>query len=453
MPKRSVDAEKLGFFRFGNLGDGVIVTNDCGQWHHLDTAGFQALLDGKVDAEHADYDDLAAKGFIRDAMDLDALAESLRARKRFVGLGPCLHVIQLSDAAGPLSVETAKDIVDHLMLSTSRDLELRLIAGQAPVDADLLKFIVQYTTEKNRYEGKSIQYTLVSDLTGIDQATATWLVTKRFGVKTVLAGDAAAQDSLGKALGGAPHADVLAGIATLHSAADAKNRTGWRVQAEVPIGTTNIGDASALLASLTASGVGRIRIQPVFSGEHAVSVDAFRDFYQSLLTAMIEAGRTGDPLPEDHTVALLHRILRSEASNDVSIRSPSAQGTGQMVYDTSGRLFPSDHARRMFADDEDDMFLLGTAGITSYKDSVSHPTVRALALSSLVEAMPGFHNHWSAPFVGVDPIRSFARTGDLFTRVHDSPEHATQVAMIEALFGVLLAEDTESTGILEGLLD
>ena len=100
LPRRPVDAEKLGYFRFGALADGVILTTEHGRWHHLPPHTFRDLLAGRVEPGHAEYDALAAKGFLRDQLALDDMAAAIRNRRRYVGVGPVAHQIQLADDQG-----------------------------------------------------------------------------------------------------------------------------------------------------------------------------------------------------------------------------------------------------------------------------------------------------------------------------------------------------------------
>lgn len=434
--KRPIEADKLGYFRFGALADGILITNDCGQWQHVDETTFRALLAGELDASHEAYAGLAEKGIVRSALNLDGLAESMRARKRFVGIGPRRHVVHLSDAHGSLSVETAKDVIDHVMLSTSRELDFEFVAGGAPVDGDLLKFLVQYTTEKNRYEGKTLTYTLVAAPSAITDAQGTWLVEKRFGLRTTLSHTAEQAEA----------------IARLHALAAAKGRDDWRVRVDAAVGSAQLGGAKALVDAVIKLGVRDLRVLPTTDGDDAVEPAAYRAFYRELLEALIAASAEGHTLREGTTLSLLHRMLRTEAAPEVGPRSPSAQGMGQMVYDTVGHLFPSEAARLLHVEREDDMFLLGTVGVTSYKENVTHPTVRALALASLTEGLPGFHQHWSAPFLGLDPVGTFAATGDLFSKLPTSTQVGVQIAMLETLFGVFLSGDTARVEALESWL-
>lgn len=440
VPRRPLDAEKLGYFRFGAFADGVLLTNDEGRWHHLSADDFRAWIAGGIEAGHAEYDNLAAKGFIREVLSLDEIASTVRARKRYIGIGPSRHVLHLGDATGArLGIDAAKDILDHAMLSTSAALEFTLAAPAGTYDADLLAFIVQYGVEKNRYEGKALTWILRTDLANLPEKADAWLVDKRFVVQVRFDGPAAAHDAQSEHAGTAPHATVAAAIARLHATAATKGKADWRVQALVTVGQGNVGDPAGVLAALTEAGIRRFRLQPLLHGEGAITPEAFGTFYASILDGLLAAVDAGTPLIEDLTGILTLRALRAEPGAEVDARSPTGSGLGQLVYDHHGHIFPSESALPLHAEG-DELFLLGKAGVISYKDCMAHPTLRTLAVASILECLPGFADHWSTPFTGVDPVATYAGSGDLFPKLGLTPEITAQQAMLSSIFGRLVAD-------------
>jgi hypothetical protein len=85
--------ESLGYFRFGDVDEWKILTNDAGEWHTLSTDDFHALLQGGIGPDHAQYKSLQRKGFIRSDLDVEALADKLRRKKPWLGQGPHLAVV------------------------------------------------------------------------------------------------------------------------------------------------------------------------------------------------------------------------------------------------------------------------------------------------------------------------------------------------------------------------
>lgn len=431
VPRLPVDAEPLGYFRFGRFGDGIIATNEFGEWHHFDDAEFREFLKGHVSPDDDAYAALSSKGFLRDGLDLDHVATAMRRRKKFVGLGPSQHVLDLGDHARGLSVETAKDIIDFAMLSTSGALTFQLTAHGVP-NVDILGFLVQYSTEKNRYEGKTITHVLVANPADIDAELAQWLIDKRFKVRTRLAGS-----GLG--------AEAISGIGRLNEAAAAKKRQGWGVDVDVIVDADNAGSLPAIITELHSHGVRRFRLRPVLHGDKALPVADWASVHRGVVDVLL--GLQGEPLVEELTAGLVSRISQTDPTADLELRSPSGVVTGQVVYDLDGRIFPSEAARGL---EEADDYVIGVVGEVSYREAITHPTLRAMAMASLLECLPGFAHHWATPYIGVDPTVSLVTTGDLFATLPTSLEVGAQVAAVENVFRVLVGNDGARTEALLG---
>ena len=131
-------------------------------------------------------------------------------------------------------------------------------------------------------------------------------------------------------------------------------------------------------------------------------MEEYLDFYEQIFDYIIELNLKGVQIMEGTAATFLKKIL---TPNDpfVDIRSPIGSGTGQLAYNYDGKIYPSDEGR-MVAAMGDDYFLLGDTRTSSYDDLVSHPTVKTLAVSSLLDTLPACHTCWNAPYCGVRPI-------------------------------------------------
>jgi hypothetical protein len=436
IPRANVDAERLGYLRFGPLSDGVLLTNDLGRWHHLSLTDFHALVGGSLGPEHSAWTALTTKGFLRADLSLEDAAQTLRARKRFVGVGPQRHTVFLDGPSGRLDVAMGREVLDHVMLSTSHAVELRLVAGSTH-DADLLSFLHQYGTEKNRYEGKQIAWTYVHNLADLAESADAWLIEKRVNVHTTFLGPADLHDALADTLGAARHETLVATIARLRAAATAKRRGEWTVSADVPVTASHVGRAADVLDALRAAGIASFSLRPQFTGEGAIELAGWTSFYADFLRAYLADLEAGGTLLETRTHTWLTRALRAEPGTDVDGRAPSSAGAGHLVYDSNGDIYPS-LAGRAVGLDGDAMFLLGRAGVLSYKDCTAHPTIKALTLASIPEALPGFQHHWATPFLGLDPTEAYASAGDLFPRSSETTGVLADIACLTAIFGALI---------------
>ena len=434
VPPLPLDTADLAYFRFGDLPpasdgtDRVILTNEIGEWQVLDRSAFHALLSGTL-TDDATRSQLAAKGMLLTSFDADGFSAAVRRRKKHVGLGPSRHVLRLTDPAGtPMPVEVAKAVIDHAMLSTASALTLVLDAPGA-VPLDLLGFLHQYGTEKNRYEGKTIRWILTAPA-GIDAAAAVWLADHRFIVRFTVLGPAAFHDAHAAALGLPSHADLTAAASALREAATARRRAHEIVEAVVPLRADSPSPAD-LVATLADLGVQRCRAVPVLVGDHALSPEAAAAALDAFAAAALAAGN----LAEDTVAAVVAAATRTDPGLLSDTASPRLD---TVAYSPAGHIVAS--AAALDASDPSDM-VLGVAGEASYKDVVHHPLRRAMALASLTECLPGLSDHWAAPYVGVDAVETWARTGDLFPKPPSDPAVQTALALAGLVLARLAAPD------------
>ena len=85
----------------------------------------------------------------------------------------------------------------------------------------------------------------------------------------------------------------------------------------------------------------------------------------------------------------------------------------------------------------DDYFLLGKLGETSYEEVVNHPTVKTLAVSSLLDTLPMCHNCWNAPYCGVRPMHNYMKNRDMFGQRPLTEKCQEHMSISKLLFNLL----------------
>src|SRR6185436_10680660 len=103
-------ADRLGFFRWGRIAGKVLVTTDGGDWVFLSEPEFAQLLAGEILEGHPRFAELQTGGFLREGLDVDALASRLARRVRHVTNGPERHIVTVTRRAdGRDTPSTARD--------------------------------------------------------------------------------------------------------------------------------------------------------------------------------------------------------------------------------------------------------------------------------------------------------------------------------------------------------
>jgi sulfatase maturation enzyme AslB (radical SAM superfamily) len=447
-PSRPVQGDGLAWFRFGDLGEKVVLTTDAGDWHTLSPGDFSSLLQGTLSKEGNDYMELLGKGFIRDGYDVEHHASRFRRVKRFIGLGPTRHHLHLSTSAGVLAIDQAKEILDHALASSAEKLTIAMFEGPSPLNGGLVSFIQEFSEEKNQYEKKTLSYELHSKLENMDKSLMDAIVAKKISVRTPFDGSAELHDAQREWTGALPHAEALAQILSIHeSARDAGlENHQYAIVADVAVGARALGQAAAIADGLTEAGVRDFRVTPILDGPEAISSEDHAAFYGELIDVLMNRPAGAARLRELNAHVLLMRIESGADPEDLRLSSPTGWGLNTRSYAPDGGIFPSCSALELGAEG-DPIFQLGSVADATQEAMANHATVRTFVVASIADCLPGYQHLWSSPYIGVDPVTAYRKTGDLFTRMPTSREHGIVHGMVEVLFKCLVKGDTEGVTV------
>lgn len=475
LPARTVDPSKLGFFRYSAVGDQhTVVTNDAGQFALLDNPSFRQLLRGEVEPGHKDFDRLQDLGALRQDLDLEELARRVRRKRRYLGNGVHLAVVittlrcnqscqychasrtDMHRTDTDMSLETARMVVDHALKTPSPYLCFEYQGGEPTVNFDVLKFCVEYSREKNRYEGKTLDHSVVTNMTYMNQERADWLLDNDVLVCTSLDGPKSVHDKnrpwRGADLGA--YDSVRRWMAYFNNRYVEMGRDPelWHVDALTTFTKTSLAHWKEIIDLYVELGIRNIHIRPLNPFGFATktwraigySMEEFHAVYTQCLDYILQLNRQGVQIMEGTAATFLKKMLTPDDPNFVDIRSPVGSGTGQLCYGFDGSLFPSDEGR-MIHGMGDDLFRIGHVRDTSFEDAVGHPTVRALAAASLTDTLPMCESCFNAPWCGVRPLHNYMQSGDLFGQRPSTPKCQQHMGLAQLLLQRMADDNDGST--------
>ena len=448
-PPSTIATDQLGFFRWGRVAGKVLITTDGGDWAFLTEPELAQLLAGEIRDGHPRFAELQAGGFLREGLDVDALASRLGRRVRHVATGPDRHVVTVRGARTDMGRETAERIVEVALQTTSPTVtfELQGHDGEPLSNVAGVRHFVEFAQAMNkRAAGKTLRFTLVTNLSGMTAETAEWLVAHDVAIRTWLDGPAELHDGNRAWTGAGAHADVVRWIEWFRERYHelGRNPEVWHVDARATITRRTLSAWRELVDEYVARGMRSIHLQPI--SPLGVAADAWQTigygaaeyvaFYERAFGYIVDVNRRGVRLAEGTASTILNKILTSGDPAVGDIRSPCSAGTSEVAYDVDGRVFPGDEARRVDASG-DPIFALGNVRELSIGAVVRHPTVRAIAAASLLDAQPMCADCWNKPYCGFSPVSTYVREGDLFgqrPRCFECKEH---MAVSRTLFGLL----------------
>lgn len=470
LDRRAIAPEKLGFFRWGTIGERVLLTNDAGDWHFLEPADFRSFLAGGVGPGHAAYEALRGKGFLREGLDLESLAERFRRKKAFLGRGPHLHIVlttlrcnqgcrychasrtTMDRVDTDMSLDTARQVVDLAMETTSPYVNFEFQGGEPTVNFPVIQEVVGYSRERNRELGKDLAHSLVTNFTYMTEEHAAWLVDHDVLVCTSLDGPEELHNwNRTWAGGGNAYGEVMRWIRRFNQLYldDGRDPRLWHVDALMTTTRKTFDRGKELIDLYVELGIRNIHLRPLNPYGFALaswkaigySMDEYLEFYARALDYIIELNLRGVEVMEATAGMLLVKILTPDDPNYVDVRSPAGQGLGALAYNYDGRIFPSDEGR-MVAAMGDDIFEIGRVGKTSYAELMSHPTVKAMAMASIQDSLPACHTCWNKPYCGIDPVDNYMVFGDLFGQRPLSPNCQEYMTVAKLLFERLARDRT-----------
>jgi uncharacterized protein len=462
--------EKLSFFRWGDVAGKKLVTNDAGAWHFLSHQAFEDLMAGRIAEGHPEFPALSQKGFLRNSLDFDGFAQKVGRKKRFVGQGPHLHIVittlrcnqsckychasrtNMDRVDTDMSLETAKKVVDHAMQSTSPYINFEFQGGEPTVNMAVIKFVVQYAREKNKYENKQLEHSLVTNMTYMTEENAEWLIANQVMVCTSLDGPEVLHNwNRTWRQGSNAYADVRKWIDYFNRRYVEVGRDPqlWHVDALMTTSRKTFEHWQEVIDLYLELGMRTIFLRPLNPYGFAVdtwkkigyTADEYLVFYKQALEYIIQKNLDGVEICEGTAATFLSKMLTPDDPNFVDIRSPCGAGTGQVAYNYDGKIYTCDEAR-MTSAMGNDMFQIGEVGISSYQEAYSHPTVKAMAVASLQDALPHCESCWNKPFCGVCPMHNYRTSGDLFGQRPNSPKCKEHYTIAEALLE-RLADDPD----------
>jgi len=463
----------LGFFRFAELPESkkVVITNDAGEFELLSRQDFDAMVADELPPDSALMKRLDLKGLLRTS-DLNALAERIARKRSYLGQGPHLHGVittlrcnqscsychasraDMDRVDTDMSLETAKKVVDFAMQTPSPYIAFEFQGGEPTVRFDIIQFITEYAREKNRYEQKVLDLSLVTNMTFMDEEKAAWLVDHRVLVCTSLDGPKDVHDAnRGWRKGSGAFDTVVRWMRWFNQryADRGLDPELWHVDALLTATRRTLAKPRELVDLYVDLGIRNIHLRPLNPFGFAnrtwqaigYSMDEFMAFYRAALDYIIELNQQGVQIQEGHAATFLTKMLTPLDPNFVDILNPIGSGTGQLSYGYDGTIYPSDEGRMVEAGG-DPIFRIGHVDSSTWEEVVNHPTVKSLAVASMLDALPGCSTCFNAPWCGVRPMHNYMQHGDLFAQRPNTSKCRQHMGIVHILLDKL-AQDGDGS--------
>ncbi|MCX4239804.1 His-Xaa-Ser system radical SAM maturase HxsB [Paraliomyxa miuraensis] len=448
-------------FRFRPIRNHVLVTNVDGRWLLLSRDEFTAFARGEVPEGSPLHDRLSSHGFLREGYRVPQAVERLRARRSFLQAGPNLHMLVVTlrcnetcaychasranmDAVHTdMSKETARKAVDLALASTSPFVTLEFQGGEPLVNYEVVQEVVDYATRQNRERGKQLEFTMVSNFSLLDDAKLDWLIEHRVQLCTSVDGPQALHNAQRRLPTGDAHQKTVFWIRRINERYQqlGLDPTLYHVEALLTTTRATLPMWKEVVDTYVELGCRSLFLRPIdpfgFAERTARRLEyprhEYLEYYRRAVDYMLELNARGVEILERYAAIFLTKILGGHDPNFLDLRSPAGAGIGALAYDYDGSIYTCDEGR-MLAAAGDQSFRLGHVDTARYRELVGHPTVRALAIATNLDAQPDCVHCTYQPYCGTNAAYNHKTQGSIFGRMRDNAVCAVHKGIQDYLF-------------------
>lgn len=445
----------LNYFNFRSFGEDCLLTNDFGSYVYLpEDEMIRLVRKGTTDNEAHD-EILRERGFIFDESELSfssAWAGALRCGKSYLLSGTSLHIIVVTTACNLeclycqarqseccgryMDRDTALRAVDIALSAPSSHISIEFQGGEPLLNFEIIRDAVEHAIDNAK--GKTIEFTVVSNLTLITDEMLEFFATHDVTLSTSLDGAPSLHNH------NRPYSDGTGSYETLLLAIERVRKAGIPLGAIQTTTSASLVQARQIVDTYCSLGFDNVFIRPLTplgraseAWEHVgYQPEEFSAFYREVLRYIVDLNKRGIHIKEGHASIVLPKILFGNPTNYMELRSPCGAGIGQMAYHVDGNVFTCDEGRMLY-EMGDSSFKLGNVWENSYKDMVRCSVCRVASVSSAVESVPGCCDCVYQPYCGLCPVVNVARQADLLPKMAHDYRCRIYMGIFDAIFDII----------------
>lgn len=452
-----------------------MVTTEGGEFAILEEGELRSLLRGEL-PDGALLDDLTARGFTVAPAGLAHAVRRVRERRAFLDAGPNLHIVVVTlrcdhgcvychasrrglDAEGAdMDEATAASVVEMIMRSTSSAITIEFQGGEPLAAFDRVRQIADLAIDSAATAGKTLDLSLVTSLTLMDEDKAALLLDRRVQICTSLDGPRDLHDALRPRSAGSGHDEAVRWIRRLNEmyASRGLDPDLYHVDALLTVARPTLGRVREVIDEYVSLGLKTIHLRPLnplgfakrSAGRYGYEPEEFLDFYREGLRYLLELNVSGVEIMEKMASVFLRKVFEPRDPGFLDIRSPCGGAIGQLAYDFDGEVYTCDEGR-MLARMGDPSFGVGRVGESSYEELMTSPAARVTCIASCLEGSRACLACAYRPYCGTCPVLNYAQQGTPFGVIPATERCRIHKGVLDALFEVLSTGTAEERAALE----
>lgn len=468
LKKVKTNFKKIGFFRFRELNENYLLTNDVGFYALLTSPQFKNLLEGKLDKGSEIYEELEEKGFIKSTgFNEDSKLIHLY-KKRNATLfqhGPSLHIVvvtlgcnfkcvycqatskPLNEKGYDMTLDIAKQTVDFIFKTPAPIITLEFQGGEPLVNWPKVKFIIEYARKKSETEGKNLKISLVSNLTLMTEDKLDFLMKNKVGICTSLDGPEKIHNKNRLWTKGNSYKKTVYWLKKIKEEIS-KEEASQRIflNGLVTVSRNSLKYPKEIVNEYLKQGFLMVHLRPLTylgfakdsGGQIGYSAEEFMDFWRKAMDHIISINKKGTFFAEREAQIMLQKILTDKDPGYTDLRSPCGAAIGQIVYNYDGKIYTCDEGRMT----GDDTFEIGSVERNDYREVISNNKVKTMITASCLDNLSCSDCVYK-PYCGVCPVRNYIYYGNLFPQIKNTDWCKIKIRQFDYLFERMREKETK----------
>ncbi len=460
LKKIGIGEDDIYPFYFDEFGKKYLLTNDFGNYVFLSSEEFKNFLEEKLNKKSKIYLDLWKKGFIKhDLSQYEDLKEQCRRCKASLFSGPGLHIVVvtkrcnqsciycqasakgMSDKSLDMDTNTAKKAVDMILQTPNNFITIEFQGGEPLANWDTVKFIIQYAKKEAKRKRKVAKFSLVTNLSLMDENKLKFLTDELVGICTSLDGPREVHNYNRPYADGDSYKETVKWIKKYEERRKFLKKEGkelTRIGALVTISRKSLAYPKEIIDEYLKLNLTGIHLRSLsylgYSGgplkeKIGYSPEEFITFWKKAVDYIIKINLEGNNFHERGVQIMAKKILKKEDPGYTELNSPCGAGRSQLLYDYDGSIYTCDEGRMI----EDDTFKIGNLGKDDYEKIIQSDTLQAVLAASILENQPCVDCVYK-PYCGICPVQNYGMYGTLFPPIKNTDRCKINKAQFEYIF-------------------
>lgn len=437
--------------------DGVVLTNDYGNWVFLSGKEYEKFL--FRDLDKVTFKKLEDNFMILTERNKKDIPHRINDYYWYINNGASLHIIvptlrcnftckycyayrETENAMSKdMTEEIMDDTIDFIFTSPANHNIIEFTGGEPLLKFELIKRGIERAKKKALMLDKKVDFSVVTNGSQLNQEMVEYFLENKVGICLSLDGPKKIHDANRKI--------TKTGEGSYDSVIDAINLLKKNEYPSINAMPVIVKDSFEYWKEIVDEYV-KLKFNVVrfkfvsrfgFASDtwniSSYTAEEFLDKWKKVIDYCIELNKKGITIIENLAVIMIHKLAKGINSGYAELEIPCGAGIGQLAYNYDGAIYTCDEARTI------PEFKIGDVKESKYIDVIDNPITKSLEnISNLTAFNCDDHCPWFS-FCGICPLEVYNEEKGLVTNIPNSYRHKIHLGMFEFLMDKIVHNEEE----------